>query len=222
MFKRTCSLGLLLVIVLYVVKLIAVGFMNMELKQFQPVATIFLLDTSASNKNLQHQQEQTILKVCKRLDSEDHAIIYVVTEDAYNIYNGKPNKLVAMKKAMETRGTYNTKSWGTAYGVALYKAVGDALRFKEEGYRPVIVFLGDMENEGDIKKQINWNTLPKNIKNTLKYIPDFTLAFLYAHPQKLDEIRQTLLPVLKEKQLIMASEENVDAAVRKILETVGR
>lgn len=222
MFKRTCSLGLLLVIVLYVVKLIAVGFMNMELKQFQPVATIFLLDTSASNKNLQHKQEQTILKVCKRLDSEDHAIIYVVTEDAYNIYNGKPNKLVAMKKAMETRGGYDTKNWGTAYGLALYKAVGDALRFKEEGYRPVIVFLGDMENEGDIKKQINWNTLPKNIKNTLKYIPDFTLAFLYAHPQKLDEIRQTLLPVLKEKQLIMASEENVDAAVRKILETVGR
>ncbi len=222
MFKRTCTLGLLLVIVLYVVKLVAVGFMNMELKQFQPVATIFLLDTSASNKSLQHQQEQTILKICKRLDSEDHALIYAVTEDAYNIYNGKPNKLVAMKKTMETRGGYDDKNWGTAYGLALYKAVGDALRFKEEGYRPVIIFLGDMENEGDIRKQINWNTLPKNIQGTLKYIPDFTMAFLFAHPQKLDEIRQTLLPVLKEKQLIMASEENVDAAVRKILETVGR
>ena len=56
----------------------------------------------------------------------------------------------------------------------------------------------------------------------MQYVPDLTLTFLYAHPQKLDEVRQTLLPVMSDKQMIIASEENVDQAVRKFLEAVGR
>ena len=123
---------------------------------------------------------------------------------------------------MEKRGAYDSTTFGTAYGLALKKAVGDALRYQQEGYKPAIVVLGDLENEGDITKQINWNTLPKNIKNTLNYIPDLTLAFLYAHPQKLDDVRQSVLPVMKEKNLILASEENVDLAIRKFLEAVER
>ncbi len=222
MFRRACILSLLLLLSVYVLKLLVVGFLNMDLGEFKPVAAVFLLDISASNRNLLAQQEQTILKISKRLDSEDHALIYVVTEDTYSVYNGNPHKLVAMRESMKKRGAFDEKSFGTAYGLALKKAVGDALRYKQDGYKPVIVVLGDLENEGDITKQINWNTLPKNIKKTLDYIPDLTLAFLYAHPQKLDDVRHTLLPVIKEKNLIIASEENVDQAVRKILEAVGR
>lgn len=222
MFRRACILSLLLLLSVYVLKLLVVGFQNMDLGEFKPVAAVFLLDISASNRNLLAQQEQTILKISKRLDSEDHALIYVVTEDTYSVYNGNPHKLVAMRESMKKRGAFDEKSFGTAYGLALKKAVGDALRYKQDGYKPVIVVLGDLENEGDITKQINWNTLPKNIKKTLDYIPDLTLAFLYAHPQKLDDVRHTLLPVIKEKNLIIASEENVDQAVRKILEAVGR
>ncbi len=222
MFKRTCVLGLILVTALFVVKCLIVGWCNMDLAEFKPVAAIFLLDTSASNKSLQEQQEQTILRIAKRLDSEDNALIYIVTEDTYNIYNGKPNKLVAIKKTMEKRGGFDSESYGTAYGLALKKAVNDALIYKKEGYKPAIIVLGDLENEGDITKQINWNTLPANIKKTLEYIPDLTLAFLYAHPQKLDDVRQVLAPVMGEKNLIVASEENVDSAVRKLLEAVGR
>ena len=222
MFKRTCTLGLVLLLTLYVGKLIFVGFQNMDLAEFKPVAAIFLLDISASNKNLQDDQEKTILRIAKRLDSEDHALVYVVSEDTYNIYNGNPHKLVQIRQAIQKRGGYDAKSYGTAYGLALKKAVNDALKYKENGYRPAIVILGDLENEGDIKKQINWNTLPANIQKTLKYIPDLTLVFLYAHPQKLDNARQTLLPVMDEKHLIMASEENVDLAIRKFMEAVGR
>ncbi len=222
MFKRTIVLGLLLVGALFIIKCVVVGFANMELGEFKPVAAIFLLDTSASNKNLQNQQEQTILKISKRLDSEDHALIYVVTEDTYNIYNGNPHKLVMIKNAIQMRGGMDSKNWGTAYGLALKKAVGDALMYKKNGYTPAIIVLGDLENEGDISKQINWNTLPLNIEKTRKYIPDLTLAFLYAHPQKLDDVRQTLLPVIDEKHLIMASEENVDLAVKDFLGTIGR
>ena len=222
MFKRTCVLGLILFLSVYVCKLIIVGFRNMELAEFKPVAAIFLLDISASNRALQSEQEQLILRISKRLDSEDHALIYIVSEDTYNIYDGNPHKLPQIKEAMKKRGEFDAKSYGTAYGLALKKAVGDALRYEANGYRPAIVVLGDLENEGDIKKQINWNTLPNNIKNTLKYIPDLTLCFLYAHPQKLDSIRQDLLPVMDDKHLIMASQEGVDIALRKFMEAVGR
>ncbi|MBQ9245202.1 VWA domain-containing protein [bacterium] len=222
MFKRTCTLGLVLLLVLFVAKALYVMFANMDLAEFKPVATIFLLDISASNRSLQNDQEQLILRISKRLDSEDHALIYIVSEDTYNIYNGNPHKLPQIKEAMKKRGAYDEKSYGTAYGLALKKAIGDALRYEEQGYKPAIIILGDLENEGDILRQINWNTLPSNIKNTLKYVPDLTLAFLYAHPQKLDTVRQTLLPVMDEKHLIMASEENVDLAVRKFMEAVGR
>ena len=207
MLKRVITLGLIFLAFIYVAKCLYVGWNNMEFGEFKPVAAIFLLDTSASNRNLFDKQVQTILKISKRLDSEDQALIYVVTEDTYNVYNGVPHKLVAMREAMKKRSVIDEKSFGTAYGLALKKAIGDALRYK---------------HEGDITKQINWNTLPKNIKKTMQYVPDLTLTFLYAHPQKLDEVRQTLLPVMSDKQMIIASEENVDQAVRKFLEAVGR
>lgn len=222
MFRRTLTLGLVLLAAIYISKCLVAWWSSIEFGEFKPVATVFLLDTSASNRNLFDQQVQTILKISKRLDSEDHALIYIVTEDTYSVYNGNPHKLVQMRESMKKRSEIDAKAFGTAYGLALKKAVGDALIYKAEGYKPAIVILGDLENEGDITKQINWNTLPKNLRKTLEYIPDLTIAFLYAHPQKLDEVRQTLLPVMSDSQMIIASEENVDQAVRKFLEAVGR
>ncbi len=222
MFRRALTLGIILIIVVYLIKLVVVGISKTDLAEFKPVGVIFLLDISASSRGSIIQEQNTILKISKRLDSDDKAIIYVVSEDAYNVYNGNPHRLVDMKKSMNAYGEFDSKAWGTAYGVALKKAVNDALRFKEDGYMPAIVVLGDLENEGDITKQINWNTLPKNIQNTLKYVPDLSLTLLYAHPQKLDDIRQRLLSVLDEKKFIMASEENVDQAVRRFMEIIGR
>ena len=62
----------------------------------------------------------------------------------------------------------------------------------------------------------------KNLKKTLEYAPDLSLTFLYAHPQKLDEVRQTLVPVLGEKQLIIAAEENVENSLKKFAAAIGR
>ena len=222
MFRKVLTLGIILVFAVYLLKVVFVKISSMELAEFKPVATIFLLDISASSRGTIDKQKDTILKISKRLDSEDVALIYVVTEDAYNVYNGNPHKLVDMKKSMNKYGDYDPKAYGTAYGLALKKAVNDALRFKEDGYTPAIIILGDLENEGDITKQINWSTLPKNIEYTLKYVPDLSLTFLYAHPQKLDDVRQTLLPVMDEKKIVIATEENVDQAVRKFMGIVGR
>ena len=222
MFKKALTIGIILPIIVLILKLVVIGISNIKLSEFKPVVTIFLMDTSASNRESLDKQQQCILKIAKILDSEDQAKIYVVTEDAYEVYNGGAHKFAAMRKAMKKRSEFDSKAYGTAYGVALKKAVGDALIYKELGYTPAIVFLGDMENEGAINKQINWNTLPANLKKTLKYAPDLSLSFFYAHPQKLDGIRQNLITVLDEKRLIIASEENVDNAIKKFATSVGR
>ncbi len=222
MFKKALILGILLPIIVFILKLVVVAMSNIELSEFKPVCAIFLLDTSASNRDLLWKQQQSILKIGKKLDSEDHAKIYVVTEDAYEVYDGAPHKTIAMRDAINKRSEFDNKAYGTAYGVALKKAIGDALRYKEEGYTPAIIILGDLENEGAINKQINWDVLPKNIQNTLKYIPELSLTFLYAHPQRLDQVKQTLVPVMNEKQLIIASEENVDNSLRKFAAAIGR
>lgn len=222
MFRKSIFLGILLALVVLVLKLVVVGMSKVELSEFKPVCAIFLLDVSASNREMLWNQQQTILKIGKKLDSEDHAKIYVVTEDAYEVYDGAPHKTIAMRQAMNKRSEFDSKAYGTAYGVALKKAVGDALRYKAEGYTPAIIVLGDLENEGAIDKQINWDILPKNLQKTLQYIPELSLTFLYAHPEKLDAVKQRLIAVMGEKQLIMASEENVDLAVRKFSTAVGR
>lgn len=222
MFKKALTIGIILPIIVLILKFTIIGVSNIKLSEFKPVVTIFLMDTSASNRTLLAKQQQCILKIAKVLDSEDQAKIYVVTEDAYEVFNGGAHKFAAMRKAIKKRSELDNKAYGTAYGVALKKAIGDALIYKKEGYTPSIVFLGDMENEGAINKQINWNTLPANLKKTLRYAPDLTIAFLYAHPQKLDAIRQTLISVLDEKQLVIASEENVDNAIKKFADAIGR
>lgn len=222
MFRKALILGIILPLAVFFLKLIVIGISNIKVGEFKPVVAIFLLDVSASNRNLLYAEQQCILRMSKRLDSEDHARIYVVTQDAYEVYDGNPHKLSAMREAMNRRSAFDNSAYGTAYGTALKKAVGDALRYKADGYVPAIVVLGDLENEGAINKQINWNTLPKNIKNTLKYVPDLSLTFLYAHPQKLDEVRQTLIKVMDENKLIIASEENVEQAMRKFSQAVGR
>lgn len=220
MFRKTCTLGLILVVALYILKCIFIGLSSIELAEFKPVGIIFLLDTSASNRAMENRQEKTIVKMCKNLDVEDKAMIYVVTEDTYLIYDENPHKSGAIKKAFAEHAQFNSESYGTAYGLALKKAVDDALALKSEGYKPAIVVLGDLENEGNINKQINWDKLPGNMEKTLKYIPDLSLVFLYAHPTKLDLARNKLKNVIPNKQLFFSSEENVDLTVKSFMKSL--
>ncbi len=222
MFRKAIILGLIIPLAVYIGKLLAVGISKIQPTEFKPVFGIFLLDISASSRALLDEEQECIVRIAKKLDSDDHVKIYVVTQDAYEVYDGSPHKGSLMRAAMKKRSVFDSTAFGTAYGSALKKAVGDALRYKAEGYTPAIIVLGDLENEGAVDKQINWNTLPKNIENTLKYIPELSLTFLYAHPQKLDDAKQALISVLKEDKLIIASEENIEMALRKFSKAVGR
>ena len=93
---------------------------------------------------------------------------------------------------------------------------------KKEGYTPSVVVIGDLENEGDISKQIDWETLPQNVKNVQKYIPEISMMFAYAEPEKLDYVKTKLNPVLGEKKLIIVNEITVNKSQRKLLEAIGR
>ena len=93
---------------------------------------------------------------------------------------------------------------------------------QKEGYKPAIVVIGDLENEGSADKQINWDTLPENIKNAQEYMPDLTMMFVFAHPEKLDMVKEKLTPILGEKHLIIATEQVANKISTKFLEAIGR
>ena len=68
MFRRALVLGIILPLVVFIGKLIIVGISKIEFGEFKPVVAIFLLDVSASNRNLLYQQQQTVLKACLKVE----------------------------------------------------------------------------------------------------------------------------------------------------------
>ncbi len=46
------------------------------------------------------------------------------------------------------------------------------------------------------------------------------MMFLYAHPSKLDMVKETLSPVLGEDKLIISPKQNCDKAIREYINTL--
>lgn len=220
--KRLVTLGLIILILSVALKFIWAGVSKIKIDDFHPAAVIFVVDSSASNQKRLPEQKKTLRQICNLLDPEDQIKILRVSEDAYLIYEGTPMNGSAITKSMNAFTQYEQKDYGTAYGLGLKKAFSHALTMKKGGYIPAIVVIGDLENEGDVTKQINWNTLPKNVQKVKQYAPDISMMFLDAHPAKLDQVKETLTPVLGENHLIVAPEQNVDKSIRKFLHALGR
>lgn len=125
-------------------------------------------------------------------------------------------------KSMDAFTKYDETDYGTAYGVGMKKAFSHALNMKKNGYVPAVVVIGDLENEGAVEKQINWDILPSNVQNVKKYAPDISMMFLDAHPEKLDLVKEKLTPVLGENHLIVSPEQNIDKSIRRFLHALGR
>lgn len=222
MNKRLIILGLLIVFVAIMGKLIFVACKNIKVDEFHKAAIIFAVDSSASNQKNLPEQIKYLKSLCSILDPEDEIKILKVSESSYLIYEGSPSNTKGITKAVEAFTQYDSKDYGTAYGEAVKKAFDHCLTMKKEGYVPAVVVIGDLENEGAADKQINWETLPENVKKVQEYIPEVSMMFVYAHPEKLDMVKTKLNPVLGEKKLIVANETNVDKANRKFLEAIGR
>jgi len=222
MNKRLIILGILILFVAIIGKLIFTGLKNIKVDEFHKSAIIFVVDSSASNQKNLPEQVKYMKSLCSILDPEDEIKILKVSENSYLIYEGTPANSKGITKAVEAFTQLNAKDYGTAYGEALKKAFEHCLTMKKEGYVPAVVVIGDLENEGALEKQINWDTLPANVKAVQEYVPEISMMFVYAHPEKLDMVKTKLGPVLGERKLIVANETGLDKINRRFLEAIGR
>lgn len=222
MNKRLITIGFIILITTIVLKLVIVGLKNLKVDDFKPAAVIFVVDSSASNQSRLPEQKKYLRQLCAILDPEDQIKIIKVSEDAYLIYEGSPANSSDINRSMESFTRYNQVERGTAYGIGIKKALTHALTMKQNGYVPAVVVVGDLANEGKLSTQLNWDTLPANVAKVKKYAPDLSMMFLFAHPSKLDLVKEKLTPVLGEDHLIVAPEENVDKTPRKFLKAIGR
>lgn len=220
--KKLVTLGLVVLILSVAIRFIWAGLRQIKVDDFHPSAVIFVIDSSASNQKRLPEQKKTLRQICNLLDPEDQIKILRVSEDAYLIYEGSPMNGSSITKSMDAFTKFSARDYGTAYGVGLKKAFSHALTMKKDGYVPAIVVIGDLENEGAIEKQINWDTLPENVQNVKKYAPDISMMFLDAHPAKLDLVKEKLTPVLGEAHLIVSPEQNIDKSIRRFLHAIGR
>jgi len=222
MNKRTIRLLIISAIAAVALIIIILGLKNIKIDEFHPASVIFVIDSSASNQQKLSEQVKVLKNLCSRLDPEDKVKIIRVSEDAYLIYEGYAHSTAAITKSINEFTQYQQKDYGTAYGDGMKKALNHALTQNREGYVPAIVVIGDLENEGNAAKQINWSKLPAEVRTAKADAPNLVLMFLYAHPQKLDMVKELLSPVMGETDLIVATEQNTDNAIKSFITAIGR
>lgn len=222
MNKRLIILGIVVLMASVILKLVWSGLTKIKVDNFKPAAVMFVVDSSASNQKDLPEQKKLLRQICNLLDPEDKIKIIRVSEDAYLIYEGVPFNGSNINKVMEAFTAYDEKDYGTAYGVGLRKALNYSLEMKKLGYMPAVVVIGDLENEGVSEKQLNWNTFPAEVRRAKAKAPDLAMMFLYAHPEKLDVVKEALTPVLGESKLIVSPKQNCDKAIRQFIHALER
>lgn len=220
--NKGIKIGIFAAIALFIVILAVFALSKIKVDDFKKAAVIFLVDSSASNQEQLTEQLKSVKQLCSMLDPEDQIKILRVSQDAYLIYEGSPQSSSEIRKSMDEFTKLDSKEYGTAYGLAFKKALGHAEVMHKEGYLSSIVVLGDLENEGDSEKQINWNNLPDDIQKTKDIAPELTIMFLYAKPDKLDFVKEKLSPILGESNLIIGTQATASKTLRKFLGAVGR
>lgn len=210
---------------LFLLALIAVsalGLSRVKVDDFHKAAVIFVVDSSASNMKNLPEQKQALRQLCSMLDPEDHIKILRVSENSYLIYEGSAQASSEIRKSMEQFTKFDSKEYGTAYGLSLKKAFNHAINMNKEGYIPAVVVVGDLENEGAVENQINWDTLPQEVKDVQGKVDNFAMMFLFAAPEKLDLVKEKLTPVLGEDKLIIGTDAMASKSMRKFLTAIGR
>lgn len=199
-----------------------IGLSRVKVDDFHKAAVIFVVDSSASNQKQLPEQTSTLRQLCSMLDPEDQIKILRVSENSYLIYEGSPQSSSEIRKSMDAFTKLDAKEYGTAYGLSLTKSFNHAKNMAKEGYIPAVVVIGDLENEGAVEKQIDWDKLPNEVAQVKDETGNFSMMFLYASPDKLDRVKETLTPVLGEDKLIIGSETTANKALRKFLNAIGR
>ena len=220
--KNTIKIIIFGALFLSAVLLGILGVSKIKPDDFHKAAVIFIVDASASNQKDLPAQKMMIRQLCSMLDPEDHIKILRVSEDSYLIYEGSPQSSAEVRKSMEKFTQFDEKEYGTAYGLSIKKAFNHALNMYKDGYVPAVVVIGDLENEGAVDKQINWDTLPDDVSDVKRQAENFSMMFLFASPAKLDLVKEKLSPVLGEQHLIIGNDVTSAKSLRNFLSAIGR
>lgn len=220
MDKRLITVGLVILCAAMFIKMAFVLLSNVKVDEFHKTAITFIIDSSSSNQAKLPQQIKYIKSLCAILDPEDAIKIIKTDKSSYLIYEGTPGDGVAISNALKK---YTQNGAGVnSYGEALKKAVDYSLTMKKNGYNTSIVVIGNLDENGESTKRINWDTLPKNIQNTQKYLPELSMMFAFAPPEKLDYVKTKLNPILGENKLIIVNEVNLDKSNNRFIRAIGR
>ena len=220
MNKRLIIIGLAILFVSIILKTAFVLISKIEIDDFHKTAITFIIDSSVQNQKKLPNEIKYIKSLCAILDPEDAVKIIKTADSSYLIFEGSAGDGSGISEAIQkyTKELSNQ----TSYGEAIKKAVDYSLTMKKNGYNTAIVILGTLEENGIVSKKINWDTLPENIKKTQKYLPEISMMFVYAEPEKLDFVKTKLNPVLGEQKLIVANEVNIDKVNSRFLKAIGR
>ncbi len=220
MNKRLIIIGFAILTAAIFVKLIFVILSNIKVDDFHKTAVTFIIESSKNNSAKLPSEIKYIKSLCAILDPEDAVKIIKTGQSAYLIYEGGAGEGSNITAALQKYT--NDQTTETTFGEAIKKAVDYSLTMKKEGYNTSIVILGTLEEQGSSSKQINWDTLPDNIKKTKQYLPELAIMFVYADPEKLDFVKTKLNPILGENKLIIANEANIDKVNYRFLKAIGR
>jgi len=199
------------------------GVSRIKPDEFHKASVIFVVDSSASNARDLPEQIGTLQQLCSMLDPEDHIKILRVSEKAYLIYEGSPQSTTEIRKSLKEFTKLDSEEFGTAYGLAIKKAFNHSLTLFKDGYNPAVVVMGDLENEGKLENQINWNTFPTEVEDIKKQTDDkFAMMFLFAAPDKIDYVKEKLNPILGESKLILGNKVEARKKLNKFLPAIGR
>ena len=221
--NKTLSIIIFVVALILGLGLLVFGVSKIKPDDFHKASVIFVVDSSASNAKDLPVQIDTLRQLCSMLDPEDHVKILRVSEKSYIIYEGSPQSTTEIRKALKEFTKIDGDEYGTAYGLAIKKAFNHSLTLFKDGYNPAVVVMGDLENEGKLENQIDWNTFPTDVEDMKKQTDDkFAMMFLYAAPDKLDYVKEKLTPVLGEQKLIIGNKAQAKKVLNKFLPAIGR
>ena len=222
MNKKIITVAILILSIAIIAKGLFVALKSIKTDEFHKSAIIFVLDSSVSNQIQLDNEIKYLKSLCSILDPEDEIKIIRVAGESYLIFEGSASDSSGITKAVSKYAKYEKNTVQASYATAIKKAFSHCITMAREGYNPSIVVIGDLEDNYGYNEQINWEVLPKNIKNTKKYIPEFAMMFAYAHPKKLDMVKEKLTSVLGEKKLIIVNEQNIEKSQRRFLNAIGR
>jgi hypothetical protein len=222
MNKKVITIGFLILAVAIVLKLVIVGFKHISIDEFKPNAVVFMVDSSASNQKLFPEQVKYIKQLCKLLDPEDYVEIYKISNDTYHVYTGSPANTSEMSKAIDKYAKVDVNEYGTNFKKGINKTLTNCIKLKnnEKYYNCSVVILGDLEDEAGFK--LDYEALAKATAETKKHVPELAMMFAYAHPQKLELVKDSIGSVLSNQKLILVNEVTATKAPTQFLKAIGR